>query len=63
MLKRVGELAFDEINIRGNTPLHLAAINGHVDIVNKLLKLEVEVDLNGRNKNGQTALHFATQMR
>jgi hypothetical protein len=60
MLKRVGELALDAINIRGNTPLHLAAINGHFHIVNKLLKLEAEVDLNGRNKKGQTALHFAT---
>lgn len=41
----------------GNTPLHVAAQNGHYDIV-KLL-IELSANLNAKNENGNTPLHMS----
>ncbi|CAK4845795.1 unnamed protein product [Aphanomyces euteiches] len=45
----------------GNTPLHAAARNGHVEIVMELLSRGADVNL--QNKHGQTALHEAVNNR
>lgn len=45
----------DEKN--GNTPIHIAAQNGHLPIVELLIKLKANV--NAKNAKGQTALHMA----
>ena len=42
----------------GNRPLHIAAQNGHLELVKFLLGAGAEV--NARNAGGQTALHMAT---
>lgn len=42
----------------GNQALHLAAQNGHTEIVKILISNNANV--NGQNKGGQTALHMAT---
>merc|ERR1711967_169073 len=41
----------------GNTPLHIAAQNGHEEVVKTLLKYKAYV--NCVNLSGNTALHFA----
>ena len=41
----------------GETALHLAAANGHLNIVNTLL--DNGSDINAQNKHGETALHLA----
>lgn len=38
-----------------NSPLHIAAINGHVDVVHLLIKYGAEVD--SRNDQERTPLH------
>ena len=40
-----------------DTPLHLAAAHGHLDIVRVLLKNKA--DINFVNEHGNTALHYA----
>ena len=42
----------------GNRPLHIAAQNGHLELVRFLLG--AGADANARNASGQTALHMAT---
>ena len=41
----------------GNYPIHIAAQNGHIDIVNLLIKHKCEI--NSKNGKGNTALHMA----
>ncbi len=41
----------------GNTPLHLAAYLGHLDLVSILIK--AKCDINIKNHNGKTPLHYA----
>ena len=43
--------------VNGNLPLHIAAQNGHVDLVGNLLKIGVSMD--APNGTGTTALHMA----
>ncbi|NWK57789.1 ankyrin repeat domain-containing protein [Verrucomicrobiaceae bacterium N1E253] len=59
-----GEAAFNDkpisCNTRsrvGDTPLHIAAIRGTLDIAYHLLDLGVDIDATG--ENGYTALHYA----
>jgi ankyrin repeat protein len=42
----------------GNTPLHKAAIHGHIEVV-KLLLREHSADVNRKNVDGYTPLHLA----
>ncbi|WP_265033965.1 ankyrin repeat domain-containing protein [Wolbachia endosymbiont (group A) of Sicus ferrugineus] len=41
----------------GNTPLHLAAMKGKIDVVKILL--EYNADVNTKNNEGRTALYYA----
>jgi len=43
----------------GNTALHIASQNGHLDIVNKLMA--AGAPLNAQNGKGQTALHMSVE--
>ena len=47
-------------NPKGMTPLHLAAIGGHPDVVSRLL--DKGADLNIKDKRGRTALKYATKL-
>lgn len=51
-----------DVNARGdndNTPLMIASISGHAEIVTFLIKRGAELDL--QNDRGNTALHFAVK--
>ena len=43
---------------RGRTPLHLACLSGHLDIVESLLK-NPSININIQDINGRTSLHWA----
>ncbi|KAF9167664.1 hypothetical protein DFQ26_003628 [Actinomortierella ambigua] len=43
----------------GKTPLHMAAANGHLDMVNYLLEIITPGAVNTQNEQGNTALHWA----
>ena len=51
------ESAECEDSSNGNRPIHIAAQNGHSEIV--LFLISKAVDVNARNKKGNTALHMA----
>ena len=44
-----------KVNIRGETPLHVSARNGHDDVVQALI--EKEADVNAKANDGSTPLH------
>ena len=49
-------------DIHGNTPLHIASHNGHMECVKLIVENStVRVDPNLTNKNNQTALHLASE--
>ncbi|KAK6896655.1 Ankyrin repeat-containing protein YAR1 [Candida tropicalis] len=51
-------------DITSSTPLHMAAANGHLDVIKYLLSLvdkdDVKEFLEAKNDNGNTALHWAS---
>ena len=56
LLRDNPDLVFGKDNY-GETPLHLAALNGHRDVAELLLASKAEV--NAESNNGRTPLHFA----
>ena len=46
-------------DVLGSTPLHWASLNGHVEVVNRLIKTGGEV--NTQRRDGQTPLHSASK--
>lgn len=57
VLSKAGADSIDSNN--GNAPVHIAAQNGHLDIVLFLIKMKA--DLNVQNLKGNTAIHMAIQ--
>lgn len=51
-------LATEKDNKTGNSAIHLAAQNGHVDIVRKLIQI-ANADVNAQNGQGNTPLHMS----
>ena len=49
----------NQVDEKGNTPLHWAAYNGHEEVAAYLLSLK-EVDVNAQDNEGQTPLFLAT---
>ncbi|KAJ1969610.1 ankyrin repeat-containing protein [Dimargaris xerosporica] len=47
-------------NQAGNTALHMAAANGHLEIMQYLLDRLPPTGVNGTNQEGNTALHWAS---
>ncbi|KAG0356287.1 hypothetical protein BGZ54_000779 [Gamsiella multidivaricata] len=43
----------------GKTPLHMAAANGHIDVVEYLISIISPEAINIQNEQGNTALHWA----
>jgi hypothetical protein len=56
LLKKNSKLVSSKDN-DGDTPLHIAALNGHKDMLELLLANKA--DVNAKNKNGRTPLHWA----
>ena len=54
-----GVLNVDDLNVAGNTALHVGAAAGKLDVVSTLL--ELNADITKQNKKSQTALHLAAQ--
>ncbi len=46
-------------NINGQTPLHLAAREGHEQAIKLLLNHKIDIPINAKDKDGNTALHCA----
>eukprot|EP00794_Sanderia_malayensis_P004801 gene4801-5428_t len=59
MLVRKYNASLDVVAINKRTPLHLAALNGQLEMVGKLL--ELKADPNSTDANGYTPLHVAAE--
>jgi len=46
--------------VSGETPLHLAASNGHTEVLKLLVGAKADVDVQD-SKSGKTALHHSTE--
>jgi ankyrin repeat protein len=60
LLKHDPSLVSLRENEYGDTPLHLAALAGHLDVVRVLI--DNKADVNAKNKEGYTPLHLASEM-
>lgn len=63
-----GECGFNDEKITpysrgrtGDTPLHIAAINGNLEAI--VLLLQEGAELNAKGEDGMTPLHYAVQMK
>lgn len=52
-------LCIQKDSVNGNAAIHIAAQNGHLHIVHKLLA--VRIDVNAQNAKGNTPLHMSVQ--
>ncbi|XP_061198218.1 E3 ubiquitin-protein ligase MIB2-like [Saccostrea echinata] len=52
-----GEMKIDMVDSKGQTPLHLAADQGHLNMVEFLVEFDLKV--NAQDKNGNSPLHLA----
>ena len=60
ILKAPGAVnSVDKVN--GNTPLHIAAQNGHNEIVNLVISIGGKSVLNSQSQSGNTPLHMAVE--
>ncbi|KAL6052488.1 Fem-1-like protein b [Balamuthia mandrillaris] len=57
--KLVSSTSVKERDDMDNTPLHLAAGAGHLDMVQLLLEDKYGADINAQNEHGKTPLHQA----
>eukprot|EP00238_Polyblepharides_amylifera_P003914 CAMPEP_0196588264 /NCGR_PEP_ID=MMETSP1081-20130531/60040_1 /TAXON_ID=36882 /ORGANISM="Pyramimonas amylifera, Strain CCMP720" /LENGTH=164 /DNA_ID=CAMNT_0041910713 /DNA_START=170 /DNA_END=664 /DNA_ORIENTATION=+ len=57
MIIKVPDLINKREDRNGNATLHIAAQNGHVDLVKLLLLHKANIDI--QNKSGQTSMHMA----
>lgn len=52
----------------GNSVVHIAALNGHIDVINAIIKNNqtpgrTGISFNGKNKDGDTPMHLAIKLR
>ncbi len=57
LINTVGAQGINKANSKGQTPLHIAAANNHITLVERLLKNRADVNIT--DKNGNTPLHYA----
>jgi len=55
---RKNEINFNTQDFEGNTCLHLAIIDNNFEIINKIIKLDISLNLDIYNLDGNTALHI-----
>ncbi|CAD5209405.1 unnamed protein product [Bursaphelenchus xylophilus] len=53
-------MSVNSLDKSGSTPLYWASLNGHLNVVERLLQCE-KVDVSSQNKMGDTALHSAAR--
>ncbi len=55
---------FNVRNAQGNTPIHLAVKNGHMNCIEELVKLSGQtIEVNGKNSRGETPMMLAIEYK